>query len=153
MRRAVRSASIAWLVVAACLDGRGTIVVEGAGGPTPDPEPDPGDGPGLDLGGDADSDGDPDGFPGADADSDADSDAPGGDGDGDGDIVVPGGDADADGDADVGCVQPQGPFGSREGDTLADFPQPLPEHGTGDLKTLLSYCEAGAIAIHFNSPG
>ena len=153
MRRAVRSASIAWLVVAACLDGRGTIVVEGAGGPTP--EPDPGDGPGLDLGGDADSDGDPDGFPGADADSDADSDAPAGDADGDSDIVVPGGDADADadGDADVGCVQPQGPFGSREGDTLADFPQALPECGSGDLKTLFSYCEAGAIAIHFNSPG
>jgi hypothetical protein len=153
MRRAVRSASFACVLLIACLDGRGTIVVDGAGGAPP--EADPGDdGPGLDLGGDGDADGDPDGFGGgdgdADADADADSDGPGGDADAD---IAPGGDADADGDVEPACVQPEGPFGNGQDDVLADFPQPLPECGTGDLETLFSYCESGAIVIHFNSPG
>jgi len=153
MRRAVRIASSTLVLLVACLDGRGTIVVDGAGGPPPGEDPGD-DGPGLDLGGDADADGDPDGFGDGDADTDADadSDRPGGDGDADSDIA-PGGDGDADGDVAPGCVQPQGPFGSREGDILADFVQPLPECGTGDIKTLFSYCDSGAIVIHFNSPG
>ncbi len=151
MRRAVRSASLMLVLLVACLDGRGTIVVDGAGGPPPGEDPGD-DGPGLDLGGDADADGDPDGFGDGDADADADSDRPAGDGDADSD-VAPGGDGDADGDVAPGCVQPQGPFGSREGDILADFVQPLPECGTGDLETLFSYCDSDAIVIHFNSPG
>jgi len=150
MRRAVRIAPFGVLfLLLACLDGRGTIVVDGAraGGDDDDT------GPGLDIGGgDGDGDGDPDGF-GGDADADADADA---------DSDLPGGDADADGDGDGilqpdeglgACVPPAGPFGTQRGDTLADFVRPLPACGTGEDTTLASFCDASVIVLHFNSPG
>jgi hypothetical protein len=150
MRRAVRTTSWTLLFLAGCLDGRGTIVVDGAGGTSPQPDDD-GPGPGLDIGGDGDADGDPDGFGDGDADADVDADT---DADADGDVD---GDVDADADGDIvdpgGCVEPQGPFGTRQGDVLADFVRPLPECGTGDIKTLFSYCDSGAIVLHFNGPG
>ena len=150
MRRAVRIAPFgALLFFVACLDGRGSIIVDGARAGAGD---DDDTGPGLDIGGgDADADGDPDGFGDGDADTDADADSDG-----------PGGDADADGDSDGqlqpddgagACVPPAGPFGSQRGDTLADFVRPLPECGTSADTTLQTFCEASAIVIHFNSPG
>ena len=71
----------------------------------------------------------------ADADADADSDA------------------DSDADVDPGCVYPAGPYGSSEGDILADFLQALPECGAGTPTTLSTFCEAPAIVLHFNAPG
>jgi hypothetical protein len=141
------------VLLAACLDGRGTIVVDGAGGTVPD-QGDDDPGPGLDIGaGDGDGDGDPDGFGDGDADADADVDGDvdaDTDADADGDVDA---DADTDADGDGGCVQPEGPFGTREGDVIDDFVRPLPECGTGDIKTLFSYCDSDAIVVHFNSPG